>query len=288
MSRARKEAILQERMWRKCVEDETYFLDNFWKIRVPGKGTIQLDMRPAQREAIARWGIHRYSLSLKARQIGWSTLVGAHQFWEAFFHSDREILDISRGERESIDLLKKSKIGYRNLPTWMLERGPKLLSEHVQQMPFDNGSIIKSLPSASDPARGSSAYLIVVDEWAFLPNAEEAWASIEPVADIGGRIIGLSTANGSGNFFHQTWVGGESGDNDFNTMFFPWSAVDDRDEAWYAQKVRSMTSWQLAQEYPSNPEEAFIKSGRPVFDYDIINAFEAVAPQRGYLHVVGR
>jgi hypothetical protein len=287
VSRQKKEALLQEKLWRRCKADEQFFLDHYWKIRVPGKGLVQFDAREAQREAIRHWGIHRYSVTLKARQIGWSTLVGAHQFWLAFFHPDREILDISRGERESIDLLKKSKIGYRNLPLWMLERGPKLLSEHVQQMPFDNGSIIKSLPSASDPARGSSAFLIVVDEWGFLPNAEEAWASIEPVADIGGNVIGLSTANGSGNFFHNLWIGSESGENNFANMFFPWSAVDDRDEAWYEAKKRSMSEWQLAQEYPTTPEEAFIKSGRPVFNIDIINQMEQRVPELGYLHVYG-
>jgi hypothetical protein len=154
-------------------------------------------------------------------------------------------------------------------------------------MPFDNGSIIKSLPSASDPARGSSAFLIVVDEWGFLPNAEEAWASIEPVADIGGNVIGLSTANGSGNFFHNLWIGSESGENNFANMFFPWSAVDDRDEAWYEAKKRSMSEWQLAQEYPTTPEEAFIKSGRPVFNIDIINQMEQRVPELGYLHVYG-
>ena len=286
-SRARKEALLQEALWRRCAADEEYFLDNFWKIRVPGRGTVQLDMRPAQREAIKHWADHRYSLTLKARQIGWSTLVGAHQFWLVYFHDDQEVLDISRGERESIDLLKKSKIGFANLPLWMLERGPKLTSDHIQQMPFSNGSSIKSLPSASDPARGSSAALIVVDEWAFLNNAEEAWASIEPVADIGGRIIGLSTANGSGNFFHQTWLDAQVGENQFRTMFFPWNAVDTRDDAWYQNKVRSMMPWQLAQEYPSSPEEAFIKSGRPVFDYDVLMRAEASAPRHGYLHVVG-
>lgn len=283
--RTRKEQLLIEKEWRRCQEDEIYFLERHWKIRVPGQGTIPFVLREPQREAIRVWSLHRYNLTLKARQIGWSTLVGAHQFWSAYFHPDREILDISRGERESIDLLKKSKVGYRNLPLWMLERGPKLLSEHVQQMPFDNGSIIKSLPSASDPARGSSAYEVIVDEWGFLPNAEEAWASIEPVADIGGRIIGLSTANGSGNFFHNLWVGAESGENQFHPLFYGWDAVDDRDLAWYEAKKRSMSSWQLAQEYPSNPEEAFIKSGRPVFDYDVLTAFEAVSPQRGYLHV---
>jgi hypothetical protein len=102
-----------------------------------------------------------------------------------------------------------------------------------------------------------------------LPNPEEAWASIEPVADVGGRIIGLSTANGSGNFFHQMWVGAETRTNQFSPMFYPWSANEERDDLdWYANKKRSMTSWQLAQEYPSDPESAFIKSGRTVFDVD--------------------
>ncbi len=153
-------------------------------------------------------------------------------------------------------------------------------------MSFANGSTITSLPSASDPARGESATLIVVDEWAFLPNPEEAWASIEPVADVGGRIIGLSTANGSGNFFHHLWTGASAGNNKFATMFFPWSASEDRDESWYESKKQSMLAWQLHQEYPSTPEEAFIKSGNPVFDLDMLEemGFGVSEGHNGYLH----
>ena len=172
-------------------------------------------------------------------------------------------------------LLKKTKYGQKHLPDWMAERGPRSLVEHQQRMAFDNGSQITSMPSASDPARGESASLIVVDEWAFLPNPEDAWASIEPVADIGGRIIGLSTANGSGNFYHQLWVGATAGTNKFAPMFFPWSATEDRGDAWYQDKRESMLPWQLAQEYPSTPEEAFVKSGNPVFDLDVLDQLES-------------
>jgi hypothetical protein len=222
---------------------------------------------------------------LKARQIGWTTLVAAHQFWLAFFKPDQNIIDLSRTERESVLLLRKSKYGFNHMPEWMLERGPDSLVEHQQKMVFSNGSQITSMPSASDPARGESASLVVVDEWAFLPNPEEAWASIEPVADVGGRIIGLSTANGSGNFFHQLWVGSQTGSNRFEPMFFPWSATEDRDEAWYQSKKDSMLSWQLAQEYPTTPEEAFIKSGNPVFDLDSLEAMNSMVEegQAGYL-----
>ena len=279
--------LRQEAEWRKCVKDEKHFLQNYWHIAHPAHGRILFDLRKAQATALDHWQDHRYSLTLKARQIGWSTLVAAHQFWLAFFHSDQNIIDLSRTEREAVLLLRKTKYGFKHLPDWMLERGPKSLMEHQQRMGFDNGSLITSMPSASDPARGESASLIVVDEWAFLPNPEEAWASIEPVADIGGRIIGLSTANGSGNFYHQLWVGATTGANKFAPMFFPWSATEDRGDSWYQEKIESMLPWQLAQEYPTTPEEAFVKSGNPVFDLDILQEMDALT-RRGDLGYMWR
>ena len=283
---SRLSELRQEAEWRKCERDESYFLHMYWHIAHPAHGRILFNLRNAQSTALKHWEDHRYSLTLKARQIGWTTLVAAHQFWLAFFHPDQNIIDLSRTERESVLLLKKSKYGFSHLPKWMLERGPKSVVEHQQKMGFDNSSQITSMPSASDPARGESATLIVVDEWAFLPNAEEAWASIEPVADVGGRIIGLSTANGSGNFFHELWVGSETGNNKFAPMFFPWSATEDRDDSWYQEKKDSMLPWQLAQEYPTTAEEAFVKSGNPVFDLDLLEEMNRHVRygDSGYLH----
>jgi hypothetical protein len=280
--------LRQEAEWRRCVADEPYFLRKYWFIAHPARGRILFDLRGAQSEALNRWANNRYSLTLKARQIGWTTLVAAHQFWLAFFHDDQNIIDLSRTERESVLLLKKTKYGFKHMPDWLLERGPDSIVEHQQRMGFSNGSQIASMPSASDPARGESASLVVVDEWAFLPNPEEAWASIEPVADVGGRIIGLSTANGSGNFFHQLWVGATTGNNRFDAMFFPWSASEDRDISWYESKKDSMLPWQLAQEYPTTAEEAFVKSGNPVFDLDVLEGMSIHLRygEQGYLHEI--
>tara|TARA_B100001146_G_scaffold223313_1_gene237673 strand:- start:4905 stop:5792 length:888 start_codon:yes stop_codon:yes gene_type:complete len=278
--------LRQEAEWRHCVADESHFLRMYWNIAHPAHGRILFNLRNAQSEALKRWDNNRYSLTLKARQIGWTTLVAAHQFWLAFFREDQNIIDLSRTEREAVLLLRKTKYGFKHLPLWMIERGPESMVDHQQRMVFSNGSQITSMPSASDPARGESASLVVVDEWAFLPNPEEAWASIEPVADVGGRIIGLSTANGSGNFFHHLWTGATTGNNKFDAMFFPWSASEDRDEAWYEGKCKSMLPWQLAQEYPTSPEEAFVRSGNPVFDLDILARMSVHfrAGEQGYLH----
>lgn len=244
-------------------------------------------MREAQIETVRLWIDHRYTIVLKARQIGFSTLAAAYAFWLAFFWPDRFIVMLSRTEREAVKLLAKAKYGYKALPKWMKERGPAETSNNQLKLTFSNESAIESLPSGNDPARGESVYLVVVDEMAFLPNSEEAWASIEPIADVGGRVITLSTANGSGNFFHKQWLGAEQGINLFKPIFWPWSAGD-RDEEWYESKKRTMPDWQLHQEYPSNPDEAFIRSGNPVFDVDALRAMLTAEPDRGYVTVLSR
>jgi len=290
--------LLNEKEWRKCkgpddasidelVEAFEYFCNNYWHIKHPERGRIVFDMREAQIETIRAWLSNRYSVVLKARQIGFSTLAAAYAFWLTFFWSDRFVVMLSRTEREAAKLLQKSKYGFKFIPLWMKERGPDITSDNQLKMTFSNESAIESLPSGNDPARGESVYLVIVDEMAFLPNSEEAWASIEPIADVGGRVICLSTANGSGNFFHQMWVGSQTKANLFKGIFWPWSAGD-RDEDWYESKSKTMPSWQLHQEYPRTPEEAFIKSGNPVFDIDRLMECEVVEPDRGYLHVISR
>lgn len=288
--------LLNEKEWRKCrgpqdatneelLEAFAYFCGNYWNIKHPEHGRIKFELREAQLETVHTWLEERYSIVLKARQIGFSTLVAAYCFWLAFFWPDRFIVMLSRTERESVKLLAKAKYGYRFMPLWMKQRGPQQVTEHQLKMVFDNESAIESLPSSNDPARGESVYLVVVDEWAFLPNAEEAWASIEPVADVGGRVIGLSTANGSGNFYHQLWVGSQTGANRFKGVFFPWSADGERDEDWYNAKAANMHSWQLHQEYPSFPEEAFIKSGNPVFNIELLDEMPVMEAETGYYHL---
>ena len=288
--------LLQEKEWRLCrgpdnatidqqVEAFAHFCANYWHIKHPSQGRIKFELRPAQLETVRVWMGERYTVVLKARQIGFSTLAAAYAFWLTYFFPDRFIIMLSRTEREAAKLLAKSKYGYRFLPVWFKQRGPNQVTDHQLKMVFDNESSIESLPSGSDPARGESVFAVFVDEWAFLPNPEEAWASIEPIADVGGRVHGLSTANGSGNFFHQLWVGSQTGTNRFKGIFYPWSADGERGEDWYDDKAKNMQSWQLHQEYPRFPEEAFIKSGNPVFDIDMLESMPVTEPDRGFLHV---
>lgn len=291
--------LIQVREWRKCAPERrpgesqadhnerlmagfVHFCENYWHIRHPERGRILFDLREAQLETVESWIKDRYSLILKARQIGFSTLVATYAFWLTFFYPDRPVVMLSRTEREAIKLLQKAKYGFQFLPAWMKDMGPPTNATQTK-IEMGNGSFVESLPSASDPARGESAYLIVVDEMAFLPNSEQAWAAIEPVADVGGRVIMLSTANGEGNLFHNLWVAARTGNSRFKPLFFPWSAAG-RDQDWYEAKRSDLPEWQMAQEYPDNEEDAFLKSGRPVFDLQMLRNLTTKEPlARGYI-----
>jgi hypothetical protein len=287
------EDLVDEHNFRKCrgkenatteelLEAFIFFCENYVSIKHPSKGKIKLILRNSQKEAARQWIDKRYTIVLKSRQIGFSTLAATFSFWTAFFWQDRFIIMLSKTEREATKLLSKAKYIYKFLPDYFKQNGPELIQNNVLKMVFDNESSIESLPSANDPARGESVYLVIIDEMAFLPNPEEAWAAIEPIADVGGRVICLSTAKGEGNMFFQLWHGSQTGTNRFHGIFFPWSANEDRGQDWYDAQAAELPDWQLHQEYPSNPEEAFIRSGRPVFDIDALNRQETEKTKTGF------
>jgi hypothetical protein len=252
------------------------------KIVVPGRGRVTFEPRPAQLEAVHNWLSHRYSLALKARQIGYSTVVAVYELWKGLSVGDMNIIMLSIGDREATKLLAKAKRAYKSLPNWIKDRAPKPTDNNVQRMSLDNESVIESLPGGTDPARGESVDEVVVDEWAKFPSPDEAWASISPIADIGGRVIGISTANGSGNFFHELWLNSQLGENRFFGFFFPWSAVTERldNPNWEAETKSDFKGREhlYYQEFPSSPEEAFLRSGANVFDVDRLMAMKTSLP----------
>ena len=249
------------------------------------RGKRPFRMRPEQLEVVESYIRDPQTLSLKARQIGFTTVTMAFCLWRMLFFDDFSIIMLSKKEEDAKAALRMVVLAYNELSPEAREMFPKRLDRGATRFTCDNGSWMESHPAANNPARGRSASLMILDEWAFMPNPDEAWAATKPVTDIGGRIAALSTANGWGTTFHSTWVKAVAGDNSFHPLFFPWWAVPERDpeglredSVWYQQQVRDYLPWQLAQEFPSDPEDAFIRSGNPVFDTDVLQAIECEMP----------
>ena len=138
-------------------------------------------------------------------------------------------------------------------------------------------------------------------EVAFWGNkTEEIWLGVMQAvpSEPGTMVIVESTANGF-NWFKNFWDAAVSGENDFIPVFFAWFEhleyrkpvppcfeateeeltlieqfhVDNEQIAWRRWCIKNNCNGDLEkfrQEYPATPDEAFIFSGSPVFDNEII------------------
>ncbi len=148
-----------------------------------------------------------------------------------------------------------------------------------------------------EAGRSATIHNLHISELAFWPYPTETMTSLLQAVPFhkDTMVIIESTANGLGGAFYEQWQRALSGESVFVPMFFPWyenpeyqlaAAPDfcpDREERELAQ-LYGLTDRQLLwrrwcvtancggdqdvfrQEYPTFAQEAFIASGRPVFD----------------------
>lgn len=274
-------ALLAEAEWRRCSTDFLYFLNNYWQIKNVGKKPDVIELWPAQEEIAAKYAArkkdgtpkHGQLVTLKARQLGWTTLTTAYAFWTAYFQEYTPWLFVSQNEDYAAKNLGMVAFGYARLPKWMRDRGPSKTKGNTELLEWDNGSSIESIPATGSAGRGDAVWGVMWDEAAFAPDPAAMFGALEPLCY--GQMILLSTANGMGNLFHDIWLDSELPGSPWTGQFFPWSARPERDEAWYEAQIRKYRgqAWLLHQEYPRNPIEAFAKSGRVVIDFDLLDEY---------------
>lgn len=109
---------------------------------------------------------------------------------------------------------------------------------------------------------------VVNHNCAFIDNIEKTFASAQQTLATGGQAMLLSTPNGIGNFFHNTWVKAELGENTFVPVKLPWQVHPERDQAWRDKQDADLGPRYAGQECVSG--DTLIK----VRDKDTGTAFE--------------
>lgn len=270
--------VKRELQFRKAGSSAQWFFENFYYIPVVGVGPALFKLRDYQEEILEKVVDSHLLVSLKARQIGMTTITVAYAVWQCLFFDNRPWLLVSKNETGAIKMLGRAMYGYDRLPAWLKEKLPRVVTRTQTTVEFDNGSRLEAIPSVASTGRGDSVYGAILDEFAFMDYANEVFAALEPL--VYGRMIIISTANGMGNRFHEIWLDSELRDSAWTGVFFPWHVVESRDQDWYDRKKLAFRGqeWLFFQEYPENPEEAFAKSGRTVFGRDILEYLEWKEP----------
>ena len=222
-----KQIIRQEYI--KCAKDPIHFMKKYCMIQHPQRGRINFHLYPFQEKVLNLFQDNPYSIILKSRQLGISTLSAGYSLWLMTFHKDKNILCIATKQETAKNMVTKVKFMYENLPSWLkveYEENNKLA------LRLQNGSQIKATSASSDAGRSEAVSLLIIDEAAFIENIGEIWASAQQTLATGGGCIALSTPYGTGNWFHQTWVRAEAKENEFLPIKLPWYVHPERNQEW--------------------------------------------------------
>lgn len=220
-----------------------------------------------------------------------------YEYSHPFFQPDRKyntkaelVFDVSDEVKKDYAEMGKTPPGLQSEIKTMVAADGKGRADNIN---FFHGSEVAFWDDSAD---------IVSSALQAVPMAPESFVFLE------------STANGIGGYFYDEWQLAMRGESQFKPLFFPWHQhykyelpatdddlghLDEEEQELYelfAERNYDRASWprkiafrrrkklefrtdpkKFYQEYPSTPEEAFLASGRPVFDTKMLQAMEKIA-----------
>lgn len=183
---------------KKAMVDIFYFA-NFVYIIHPMRGKVQFKLYPFQKSVLWEFLTNRFNIVLKFRQAGITELIALFCLWTALFKENQNVQIISIKDKVAKKVLRRIKYMYKNLPDYMKVRivngtGNKLGT--TEELEFENGSTITSIPTTEDAGRSEAVSLLVIDEAAILRWASTIWAAAFPTLSTGGSAIVNSCVTG--------------------------------------------------------------------------------------------
>jgi hypothetical protein len=256
-----KDIIAEE--YKKCAVDPIHFMKKYCMIQHPVRGKIPFHLFPFQEKTLTQFNSNRFNVVLKSRQTGISTLSAGYALWKMIFNSDFNVLVIATKQDVAKNLVTKVRVMHELLPSW-LKNGS--MEDNKLSLRLTNGSQIKAIASSPDAGRSEALSLLIFDEAAFIDDIDDIWVAAQSTLSTGGSCIALSTPNGVGNWFHQTWLGAEESRNPFNTIRLHWTVHPERDQTWRDQQQELLGAKKAAQECDCD----FVSSGETVVDPELL------------------
>lgn len=226
----------------KVKHDKPWYIENFLKIKDKTASIIPFTLNPAQRIVMdimakdeAEGKPKRY-ITLKARQMGLSTLFEGLIFQDTSTHENKNSLIIAHEEQASSNLFQMSKLYFEYLPD-ILQPMKKYANGKV--LSFENptnddaekaknpglrSKISIATAGSGEVGRSSTTHNLHASEVAFFPDAKITMLGLlQSVPDQPNTMVVMeSTANGVGDWFHEMWQKAERGENEFTPIFLPW------------------------------------------------------------------
>jgi hypothetical protein len=243
---------------------------------------------------------------LKARQQGLSTVVSAWSYWWTSQRKAQKALVMAHVAESTTTLFEMYHRIHSNAPK-IVQPSTKYSSRTELVFEALDSGLRVATAGGKGVARGEMLNVVHLSEVAFWPTtfAQQNFNGlIQAVPDAKGTAVFLeSTANGMTGVFYDQYRAAKQGTSGYELFFSAWVESDeyrddsvpkdfirltDEDEIvatakaiygidvdnaqlwWRRRKIATNGSDLFKQEYPLTPEEAFISTGRPVFNPDYI------------------
>ncbi len=270
------------------------------------------------------------AIILKARQLGFSTLIAAIFFAITSTKENIESLIVSHVKESSDRIFRMTQLFYDHMP---LDIKPMRTKRNARELVFENpkeelrgvdpglrSRIEVETAQKDEVGRSGTFRLAHLSEIAFWRDPANALTSLLQTMPTEAPLTGMileSTANGVGNYFHAQWEQAERGEGRYTPFFFDWfkkkeyskELTEDEKKAFTPDKTEErlqrrfkltleqlnwrrgkisefqtlarsttdpakmgLTAEQLfQQEFPCEPIEAFLATGRPVFNREALS-----------------
>lgn len=296
----RRQKLARAKLWRELRTNLPFFAAQCLKIKTKAGGLAPLALNRAQQflhreiERQAHDTQRVRVIGLKGRQQGFSTYTEGRLYWQTTQRTGHTAFILTHHQDATDNIFLMAQRFHEHCPTWWR---PETASSNAKELVFAGRDAGYKVGTAGSKAVGRSSTLQYFhgSEVAHWPNADTHFAGVmQAIPDEAGtEIILESTANGVGGKFYDLWQAARRGENEYRPIFVPWF--------WQAEyrkpvppgfkstpteaalmKLHDLDAGQVMfrrakiaelggellfmQEYPCTAEEAFIASGRPVFD----------------------
>jgi hypothetical protein len=292
---------MQREVRKRLFEDFEFYAKHALKIRTK-EGTIApLVLNDAQKifikvviRQLQTTGKVRVVV-LKGRQQGLSTIIEGIIYWWSSQHKAVKAIVMTHQGESTKALFEMSKRYH--------ESCPEILKPHTKyssrkELTFDllDSSYMVATAGGEGVGRGETIQLAHLSEAAFYPPAtarDNINGLMQAIPNSPGTFVFIeSTANGIGNPYHEIWTNAVNGTNEYEAVFIPWFiqkeyrmevpagfertpeedelvkkySLDDQQLMFRRRKIAVNGLEMFQQEYPCHADEAFLTSGRPVFN----------------------
>ena len=298
-----QEAMLALRL--RLRDEFPFYAQKALKIRTKDAQLAALKLNAAQeilmaaiQEQLVELGRIRIII-LKGRQQGLSTMVGGYLYSQVSQKLAKKAIVVTHKSDSTTALFNMTKRYHENVPDILK---PSTSYSSRKELVFDklDSSYMVATAGGDGIARGETITHAHLSELAFWKESiarENLNGLLQSIPETEDTAVFIeSTANGVTGPFYEMWRGAEKGENGYKAVFIPWFlqpeyrtrvpagfektpeeievsekfGLDDEQVYWRRLKVNQNGLDMFKQEYPCEPDEAFLTTGRPVFDTEAI------------------